>query len=126
MKVFLFIVLIATTLTAHARKPAVEDFVGVEPESYKVTPPGTEVLFNFDQNVQTYQNQAPEFVESAQSPWLGVIVIAVFITLPVATWFGLRETPAPQSTATPVFKNEPAVAHLDDYRKEKDDGKKAS
>jgi hypothetical protein len=122
----LLVALIILSANTHARKPAVEDFVGVEPETYKVTPPGTEVLFDFNQQVQSIQQPAVE----TQSPWFGVGAIAAFITLPVLLWFGLtRKMPAADESYPAIMaqKTEPNVHHLEDYRQEEDEeDKKAS
>lgn len=40
---------------ALARKPAVEDFVGIEPEQVDTTPPATQALYNFEKEISAYQ-----------------------------------------------------------------------
>lgn len=119
------------TLNTYARKPAVEDFIGVEPESYKTTPPGTETLFNFEQNVQALGPES--FIEnsSSQSTWFGLTVIGAFILLPAFMWFGLtRNDPSSKQVSETVVSTqttEDNVHNLEDYRETGDDSsKKAS
>ncbi len=127
----LLISLLVISFTASARKPAVEDFVGVEPETYKATPPGTEVLFNFDQNVQEFQDQKPQNAvdNTAQPPWMGLVVFGAFLVLPSLMWFALagkqkKTTAVANTNATTTEHN---VHNLEDYRPETtDDQKKAS
>ena len=132
MKNLLLVLLFSlVTLSTYARKPAVEDFIGVEPESYKTTPPGTETLFNFEQNVQAL---APEsFAEGAtfQSSWFGLVVIGAFILLPAFMWFGLtRNNPQESSQNSQDSmdqKDQNNVHVLEDYREtEEEQNKKAS
>lgn len=100
MKLTLSLVLLLLTLMAHARKPAVEDFVGIEPETQNVVPSGTESLYNFADDVKDYQKtgprqpvvrytldqpsmQAPGSTTSSFSLWFG---IGFVLALPMITW----------------------------------------
>jgi hypothetical protein len=117
--------------SAFARKPAVEDFVGVESESYEMTSPGSEVLFNFDNTITSTAN------ETSGSTIFTYMFIASFLALPFMMWFGLtRSQKALNSTikstvsVTSYTKNSNTdnemnenVEYLSDYKKNE---KKAS
>lgn len=129
---WLICLLCLVSLSTYARKPAVEDFIGVEPESYKTTPPGTEVLYNFEQNVQAFGQDNIQGQGSAQSPWFGIFVIGAFVFLPAFMWFGMtRNAPQPETAqeATPSLEQD-NVHVLENYRAPEDapedDSKKAS
>ncbi|MBC76311.1 MAG: hypothetical protein CME64_09875 [Halobacteriovoraceae bacterium] len=122
IKNFLYFGLIALFIMplAHARKPAVEDFVGVETESYAEVPENQQFAFEFGNTVQ-----AEETSGSAWSEWVPTIVLFSFILLPFAMWFGItRGASTSQTTETGN------VANLSDYMKdsseENEEIKKAS
>lgn len=104
--VLLGCLLISTGVSA--RRPAVEDFMGVPPESEPVAPAGTEVLVNFADHLDVHKD-APRVVvrpggapaEAATgftlSPWWALL--AVFL-LPLATW-GLVMRRMPTDGALP-------------------------
>jgi hypothetical protein len=52
----LLIILFSQFSFAQGRKPAVEDFVGIEVEHPESAPQGTENLFNFEKDMDQYQN----------------------------------------------------------------------
>lgn len=114
--------------SAFARKPAVEDFVGVESESYEVTSPGSEVLFNFDNSITSTT------AETSGSTVFTYMFIASFLALPFMMWFGLTRSQKPlKSTIQPTVSvtsytttssaSHKNVEYLSDY---KNDDKKAS
>lgn len=113
--------------SAFARKPAVEDFVGVESESYEVTSPGSEVLFNFDNSI-TSTNE-----ETSGSTIFTYMFIAAFLALPFMMWFGLTrsqkslKTSAESTISVTTFTKTASVndnvEYLSDYKNE---DKKAS
>ncbi len=130
MKLQKFIVFTFLTLlvlpSAFARKPAVEDFVGVETESYARAPQGTEFVFEFGNTVQAMGTSSNFWTE-----WVPTLVLFSFIMLPFAMWFGItRTTNNVATTATTEQANN--VASLSDYKKDdkeksdKDSFKKAS
>lgn len=145
MKVTLMLFLISlVSFSAQARKPAVEDFVGVEPENYQKTPEGTQVLFDFKKELSAKDfssKEQPLFGSVSSNSSLGAYGLALFITLPFLMWFGLtrnvrgnnplqlKEEPAQQEFK---FESKMAssenIAKLEDYRKkeDKDSEKKAS
>lgn len=56
LQIFALLVLTFTTVAlAQGRKPAVEDFVGIEVEEPNTTPSGTENLFNFEKEITQYK-----------------------------------------------------------------------
>lgn len=114
--------------SAFARKPAVEDFVGVESESYEVTSPGSEVLYNFDNSITSTT------AETSGSTVFTYMFIASFMALPFMMWFGLtRSQKSLKSTIQPTVSvtsytatssaSHENVEYLSDY---KNDDKKAS
>jgi hypothetical protein len=52
----LLMILFSQFSYAQGRKPAVEDFVGIEVEHPEAAPQGTENLFNFEKDMDQYQN----------------------------------------------------------------------
>ncbi|MFT6630868.1 MAG: hypothetical protein ACJAS4_000812 [Bacteriovoracaceae bacterium] len=154
MKVYvlLFLVLASISASVFARKPAVEDFVGVVPETYKETPKGTEVIFDFGNKIERVQNinaPKPEISFNANS-WSGVLGLGFFLVLPFIMWTFITRFKAPETaeaqgsmeleTADTISKiaaskvddsrvDDSRVTHLADYRKDGNDddkGKKAS
>ncbi len=111
MKAVAYLCLLVTLSlsAAWARKPAVEDFVGVESEQPDLTPEGTHVLFDFEKEVAGHaakppQAESPEsrvtvvrspaeepqYTAAPVSPeawplsaWFGALIV---LALPVVTW----------------------------------------
>lgn len=99
MKLGLTLILVMLSLSVAARKPAVEDFVGIESETPDTTPSGTESLFNFSSEVKEFQKGRPQqpVVRYAQQQaplapatpstsmalWLGIFFV---LGLPMLTW----------------------------------------
>ena len=149
MKIYflLFLVLASITASVSARKPAVEDFVGVIPVTYKETPKGTEVIFDFGNKIERVQNlnaSKPEMTFNANS-WSGIFGLGFLLVLPFIMWTFITrfkapetsvaqgnmelETEVPEMKASPVTVDDSRVTHLSDYRKDGNDddkGKKAS
>ncbi len=131
MKMIKMTILMLTLLTissAMARKPAVEDFVGVESQDYSPTTPGTEVLFNFNNSMKQETN-------STGGTLFTVLFIASFVSLPFFMWIGLTRSAKTKNTSNATIKitqhthahesNNSNVEYLSDY-KDKDTNKKAS
>lgn len=121
---FIITVLIIASSLSYARKPAVEDFVGVEHENYQVTPKGAEVLFNFNENISS-QNQ------NSTSTFFTFFFLGAFISLPFLMWAGLakqKHQRVPTKSIVRVTRYESNhsdhsnVEYLDHYK----DNKKAS
>lgn len=140
MKLRIFLVLaylftIVFSANSFARKPAVEDFVGVETENYKPTTKGTEVLFNFGNHITSHEKQMRD--KQKTTGWLATGTLVAFILLPFFMWAGItssfkkedevNEVSNTDSTVEPTveLKN---VKHLSDYKTDHDDDdiKKAS
>ena len=141
--IFLVLAVVLTYVEAHARGPAVEDFVGIESEQQDVTPEGTEALFNFEKDVKDYQNRPAETTQAVivkkpvagQNPaqntswplsaWFGV---AIVLALPLITWVltmgHLKKRAAARTTQELPSNVTPLPTRT--RTEEKDDIKKAS
>lgn len=135
---YLFILLSLFVLTANAqgRKPAVEDFVGVEPtENYEeaVTAKETQYFYNFGKKISD-QARTPATSTGLEKgnfweKWSALAGFVLFVSLPFALW-GFIHAMTPKistntSTSEEASKN---ITHLDDYRdnqKDSPDQKKA-
>ena len=90
-----FLVLYSGIALAQGRRPAVEDFVGIEVEESKVTPQGTESLYNLEQDLQqieTIKNKPQTSKIKTTSPsssWSGTAIlgIALILGLPLVVWY---------------------------------------
>tara|TARA_B100001971_G_scaffold215195_1_gene260240 strand:- start:63874 stop:64245 length:372 start_codon:yes stop_codon:yes gene_type:complete len=105
--------------SAFARKPAVEDFVGVEPQDYSRTPQGTEVLFDFGNKIKAN----PTTTEN--SNLTSTFVLISFILLPFAMWFGITRS---SLSHTEEEEHMAEVKNIKDYQKAEteEENKKAS
>ncbi len=129
---FLLLAALVVTTAAHARKPAVEDFVGIEPEAQDATPAGTQVLFDFGKDVEKRMAGKPAetvtVVKTAPAapstpvtqPWpMGVWLGALMaLALPFAAWASIHarmraEIPTPDNV-TPLPTRKKAS---EDYKK---------
>ncbi len=131
MKILLILSLCCVvSFSSWARKPAVEDFVGIETPEPEVIPQGTEALFNFDKDIA--QKDLPRkavikniehvpvanFEEKSTFPWAGLMGLLTLLALPLASWF---------TTSKKIDETLSPVSTLDDYRKkDKENIKKAS
>jgi len=96
-RMFGFCFLLISTLSyAQGRKPAVEDFVGIEVEEAHVTPRGSEVLFNLEHDIHKIESQNMKIVEvpkssisteSTESPLSSVMAVSIVLGLPLMIWF---------------------------------------
>lgn len=126
-KLLLTLILITGAFQAIARKPAVEDFVGVETETYKETPLGTEVSFNFGNHVTDSLNQ-----NFFSQNGLSIGVTLGFLTLPFLAWLGLASFKSKEVFTAEVVEEETPtmeaenVTSLEDYREADESNKKAS
>ena len=89
-------VLFSTLTLAQGRKPAVEDFVGIEYEEKRVAPQGTESLFNLEQDINKIGSQKSkpktELKIKTEQPSQGLGFSAIFgisiaLGLPLIIWF---------------------------------------
>jgi hypothetical protein len=122
------------SVQAFARKPAVEDFVGVETEEYQPTSKGTEVLFDFGNHIESVKpEQITNKVTKTQSHFFVGLTIVAFILLPFFMWYAVTNTARKndeESMDLDPTQTTSNVANLSDYKNDtktdKDDIKKAS
>lgn len=81
LSVIFFGSLFLTSLQVQARKPAVEEFIGVETQYYQDIEPGNEVYFNFS-------DKMPEKTDQP-GPVFSLFVLFAFMSLPLALWFAI-------------------------------------
>ena len=105
---FLLLVFISINLYAQGRQPAVEDFVGVEPEGYIPSQKGTEVLFNFNQNIKI------EDTDFESGNFFALSIMGLMLLLPFGVWLGIRAR-LPSQPEQDVM-DATNVRNLDDYR----------
>ncbi len=127
----------STTALAVDRKPAVEDFVGIEVNEPAATPQGTEPLFNLEHDlnkmneaqVRASHKKAPVFRPEAPSMGVsGYLVVVAILGMPMVSSFlilnHLRQKAKAESHSN--------IEVLEKYRKQKelarakDEQKKAS
>lgn len=117
------LLVISTASFAQGRKPAVEDFVGIDIEQTDVVPQGTEALYNLEQDLSKIEkkNSKNEKKISAYTPtknWNITIVFGVstLLGLPLIVWFlvmaHLRKKASVESASN--------IELLEKYRKERE------
>lgn len=85
----------------NARSPAVEDFVGVETESYNELSPGEEFAFQFGNTVKALET--PEKSSSAfalSSQLLPFAALAAFMLLPFFMWLAITRSTSMRTGAS--------------------------
>jgi hypothetical protein len=120
----LCLLLLSALSHAQGRKPAVEDFVGIEVEEAEVTPQGTESLFNLQQDItniearrttpkkEEFKTKVPEQLISSQ-----VIAAMVFaLSLPLAVLLMLMARMKKKAS----LESASNIEVLEKYRKEKE------
>jgi hypothetical protein len=118
--------LILTTTLSHAqgRKPAVEDFVGIEIEEAYATPHGTESLFNLEQDINKINEQksrsksseAPLFAQSQGEGFSSIFGISLVLGLPLMIWFMLMSHLKKKAS----LESASNIEVLEKYRKERE------
>lgn len=132
-RILSLIILIVTPLSfAYARKPAVEDFVGIEIEHPEGTPQGTEGLFNFEKDINHFEQnknttamkeikETPVAAETTKGGFTTVMGIFFLLGLPAAIWLfmvnNLRQKAHIESASN--------IEVLEKYRREKQEARKA-
>lgn len=108
---------------AQGRKPAVEDFVGIEVEETKVTPTGTESLFNLQQDINRIEaeknrpaKQAVVKEASAEFSPSVLFGISLALFLPMITWFLVMAHLKKKAS----LENASNIEVLEKYRKERE------
>lgn len=115
---------------AAGRKPAVEDFVGIEIDHPETTPQGTEGLFNFEKDISQYseikqvkkisslRQNVPQSINWSLSK---IFAIVLAVGFPAMIWFvainNLRKKASMQNAGN--------IEVLEKYRKERELAKKA-
>ncbi len=135
-KILIFITLSILSLSALAdRKPAIDDFVGVETANYQLTPASGQFSFNFGNHVSATSNSFMDSISTSQM--ISMIAIMGLLTLPFMLWVGivrsanktLVQSAANEETHEASSHEElenNTVASLEDYRKIEGKDKKAS
>jgi beta-lactamase regulating signal transducer with metallopeptidase domain len=120
--------MISFSSSAIARKPAVEDFVGIETEHFDKTPPGTEVVFEFGNMVKAKTSTQATSQSTSVSNYLPGLTIFGFLALPFLLWFGITKRTQGIVHSQEEEEFTPNVTNLDDFRKTDQDEevKKAS
>lgn len=119
LSLILLLFLISLSASAYGRKPAVEDFVGVEPQDYNRTPQGTEVRFNFGNRIKA------ESVPTDNTNLTSTLVLVSFILLPFLMWFGITRNALKNNEESGQLAE---VKNIQDYQQKSDEDeiKKAS
>ena len=126
-----FMLLIITQVAfAQGRKPAVEDFVGIEVDQPEGTPQGTEGLFNFEKDIDKFEHTkgsssgvvtAVNTKTQDSSDLTTALDIAFMLALPGMIWFlmmsNLRQKAKIESASN--------IEVLEKYRRERQEAKKA-
>lgn len=127
----IMLLLVTQVTFAQGRKPAVEDFVGIEVDHPEGTPQGTESLFNFEKQISKFDPEKvaadkPTISEAtAQSAGPSALTagltIAFILGLPGIIWFmmmnHLRQKAHVESASN--------IEVLEKYRRERQEAKKA-
>jgi hypothetical protein len=133
----IFWLMIPLLAIAQGRKPAVEDFVGIEIEEQEITPQGTEALFNLEQDIHKMDSRPKEvkvrdtskLTEPSEWTFTTLAGASLLLGLPLILWFlmmsHLRRKAESESASN--------IEILENYRKQranaqksKDETKKAS
>lgn len=122
--VVLTICMISAASYAQGRKPAVEDFVGIEVEESEVAPQGSEALYNLQQDISKIEAQkeaptkAPEHAKQASTPVSPSFIfgIALAIGLPLTVWFLLMAHLKKKASVESASN----IEVLEKYRKERE------
>lgn len=127
------LMLLVTTQLANAqgRGPAVEDFVGIEIEHPEGTPQGTEGLFNFEKDMDKFeQTKGQAFnstktdtsspASSAPSPVTAAVTFGFILGLPALIWFMMMNH-LKQKAHVASASN---IEVLEKYRRERQEAKK--
>lgn len=127
-----FMLLIVTQVNfAFARKPAVEDFVGIEVDHPEGTPQGTEGLFNFEKDMDKFELKKAEPAKPAAqvatiksegpSALTAGLAVLFILGLPGMIWVmmmnHLRQKAHVESASN--------IEVLEKYRRERQESKKA-
>ncbi len=110
---------------AQGRKPAVEDFVGIEIEEAQVTPQGTESLYNLEADLNKLEekkkNPPAEMAKTqgpAPKPWSSAVLfgISLIVGLPLIMWMMVMSHLKKKASVESASN----IEVLEKYRKERE------
>ncbi len=125
-RVLAIILILASQVSfAQGRKPAVEDFVGIEVEEPEKAPQGTEVLFNFEKDISQFKDNKSEVtVNSSKAQetidFKMIATFFIFAGLPVMIWL-LMINRLRKKAGQEIASN---IKVLNNYRHQKEEAKK--
>lgn len=119
---------ITLSMSAQARKPAVEDIFTVESSDYKIVPKGQEVAVNFTNTSATNVAIMGQLNnnQSQISPWFAFLGFFALVSLPALMWFQITQNhpslekvdKKDQNTLQTPVAADSNIAKIEDYRKE--------
>jgi hypothetical protein len=119
----LIVLFVSTASFAQGRKPAVEDFVGIEVDQAEVTPHGSEVLFNLEQDIKEIEAQKnrpalkqPQITESKGFGTTTLIGIGLILGLPMFLWLLMMNHLKKKAT----LESASNIEVLEKYRRERE------
>ena len=120
-----FMLLIITQVAfAQGRKPAVEDFVGIEVDQPEGTPQGTEGLFNFEKDIDKFEHtkgSSSGVVTAVNTKTQDSSDLTTALVIAFMIWFlmmsNLRQKAKIESASN--------IEVLEKYRRERQEAKKA-
>lgn len=121
----LTICLVFVSLSCFARggrSPAVEDFVGIEVEKETPAPQGTEVLFNFENELNSFATkpaETPKIEATTQKTGTTIFGLVFALGLPLMIWFMIMSHLKKQAT----LESASNIEVLENYRKQREQKK---
>jgi hypothetical protein len=120
----LIIVIYSSFAAAQGRRPAVEDFVGIEVEESKVAPQGTESLYNLEQDLQKIEtnknkpdNSKTKFTTQSKTlSGMATLGISLILGLPLVVWYLVMSHFKKQAS----IESASNIAVLEKYRQERE------
>lgn len=105
------------------RAPAVEDFVGIDVEKETPAPQGTEVLFNFENDLNNFSNKPAETpiaeAGARKTNPTALFGLVFALGLPLMIWFMIMSHLKKQAT----IENASNIEVLENYRKQREQKK---
>jgi hypothetical protein len=116
--------MISAVSYAQGRKPAVEDFVGIEVEESDVAPQGSEALYNLQQDISKIEDKhkepakAPELTKPSEPTVTPTFIfgIALALGLPLTVWFLMMAHLKKKATAESASN----IEVLEKYRRDRE------
>lgn len=127
----LCLLFVSVAAFAQGRKPAVEDFVGIEIDQPEVTPQGTEPLFNLEQDLSKHvvaktaepnakANSSSHQIRSEMS-LTSVIGLTLAVGLPLIMWFMILSHMRKRASVESASN----IEVLENYRKTREQNRKS-